>query len=276
MLVQCVECQKKYRIKDGVIPLQGADIKCAGGCGQTLRIAPRENLAMDASAIPVNKRKHQKEVKWFTRMGQLVRDWGYERKTLEYNMMFYMLREIRKRLGITFFDIACTTSLVRVDRELRYNCLMFMGASCVPPRGNGVESSIPAVLASIGETLRSHDGSGQFGVRGVMTVPYEDSFPAMFGFARGAQFASSWGEHVYGNVTEVLISGDAARELDDSYDYGKLHEVARVQVSRAPIDSSALTFRQRTAPALLLDAEPDPDLRCEDDEVRGLYKAYGM
>lgn len=273
MIVQCVTCQKKYRLKAEAVPESGAKVSCSGGCGKALIISPRKNLVADATGIPVTKRKHQKEVKWFGRMAQLLRDWGYEKKTAEYNMLFYFLRELRKRRGITFFDISCATALMRYDRELKYNCLAFMGACCVPPR-DGVESCVPDIILALAEALRGHDSAGVFTVDAVMTTPYEDSFPAVFSFVHGAQFAASWGEQVYGSVTEVLISADAVREIPPDFDFSRLHEVARVEVSRAPVDNGRLSFRDKVAPARIVNPEPDPELRCADKELKKLLEGY--
>lgn len=267
MIVQCAACQKKYKLKAENLPLEGARIKCSGPCGQSILVAPRDNLASDASAIPVNKRKHKKEVKWFGRMAGLIKSLGYERKTKEFNLMFYFLRELRKRQGITFFDISCTTALKSYDRELKYNCLMFMGKCCVPPWLDSLPSCVPDIILSLSQAYRAHDSAGEFSVSKVMAVPYEDSFPTVFSFLYGVPFVASWGEELYGNVTEVLISSDAVREIDEDFDFSRLHEVARVEVSRAPIDNGNLPFKTKIAPNLILNPDPDPEFRTSEKAV---------
>lgn len=273
MYVQCVACTKKYKIKAESIPHQGAVVTCKG-CGAKLRIGPRENLEGDHTKIPVTKRKHQKEVKWYGRTEESIKQMGYEKKTAEYNTLFYFQREIRKRFGITFFDIDIKARLKTVDRELMYNRLSFMGPCCVPPTDNAFESCISGLLGAMAAVLRGKDSAGRFTEDEVLRVAYKDSFPVLYRFGYGASFEASYGEVLYGNAVQVDISLDRIRELPDDYDGTDLHKVARVELSRVPIETGSMTLRELSTPGLHVNAEPDPDLRCTDKNVAKIIKRF--
>lgn len=273
MYIQCVQCQKKYKIKAGAIPPQGAAVPCKG-CGQKIIVAPRDNLAGDHTRIPVTKRKHQKEVKWYARMQDMIKGFGYERATSEYNMLFSLMREYRKRFGITFFDLTCKARVTQVDRELRYNVLEFSGEGCVPPV-DGVESFLASMMEGTGDVLRGKDSAGGFTAEPVMRVAYDDSFPAMAKFCLDAAFETSYGETIYGNAVRVDISMDNLREVPLGLDPGDIPKYARVEIGRFPLDTGRLTFAQRTAPGLIVHHDPDPELRCSNPLVARLIERYG-
>ena len=272
MYIQCVHCRKKFKVKSGAIPLQGAAITCKG-CGGKIRVAPRNNLEGDLTKIPVTKRKHQKEVKWYARMEEMIKGFGFEKKTREYNLLFNLMREYRKRFGITFFDITCSARVTRVDRELCYNVLEFSGECCVPPM-DGVDSCIASMMEGTGEVLRGKDSAGAFTSEPVMRVAYEDSFPAMVKFCLDAAFETSYGETIYGNAVRVDISLDALRGLPVPLPPEDIAKYARVEIALHPVDTGRLTFAQRTTPGLHVDSESDPELRCSNALVSKLIEIY--
>jgi len=274
MYVQCVQCTKKYKLSPGSIPLGGAAITCKG-CAQKLFIEPRDRVEGDMTRIPVTKAQHKKEVKWFHRSEEIIKEMGYEKKTAEYNMLFFFLREFRKRFGITFFDLNCNVRVKVIDRELMYNRLSFFGNCCVPPlKDNSFESCIPGILGGIAEVLRAKDSSGRFSVANSLRVAYPDSFPSLVRFVFGASFEASYGEMVYGNAVQVDISMDKIRALPDNYQGEDLGEHARIEVSRVPIETGRLTFRELTTPGLFVNPDPDPDLRCNDPAVARLVERF--
>lgn len=272
MYIQCVQCQKKYKIKAGAIPEQGAAVPCKG-CGGKIIVTPRDNLAGDQTKIPVTKRKHQKEVKWYARMQEMIRGFGYEKTTSEYNMLFALMKEYRKRFGITFFDLTCKARVAAVDRELCYNVLEFSGEGCVPPV-DGVDSILASMMEGTGDVLRGKDSSGAFMAEPVMRVTYDDSFPAMLKFCLDAAFETSYGETMYGNAVRVDISLDKLREVPLPLDPADIPKYARVEIARFPLDTGRLTFAQRTTPGLHVHQDTDPELRCGNPLVTKLIKAY--
>lgn len=272
MYIQCVRCRKKYRVKAEAIPLQGAAITCSG-CGEKIRVGPRDNIEGDMTKIPVTKRKHAKEVKWYTRMEEMIKGFGYERKTQEFNLLFNLMREYRKRFGITFFDITCSARLARVDRELCYNVLEFSGEVCAPPL-DGVESCVASMMEGAAEVLRGKDSAGKFSCEPVMRVAYEDSFPALLKFSLDAGFETTYGETLFGNAVRVDVSMDALREVPPKLEPGDISRYARVEMARYPVDTGRLTFAERTAPGLIVHPEPDPELRCSNPLVGKLITAY--
>ena len=181
--------------------------------GKKSSVAPRDNLAGDHTKIPVTKRKHQKEVKWYARMQEMLRDFGYTKATSEFNLLFALLREYRKRFGITFFDLTCKGPRERGGpRALRYNVLEFSGEGCTPPV-DGTESFLASMMEGTGDVLRAKDSAGAFTAEPIMRVAYDDSFPAMAKFCLDAAFETSYGETIYGNAVRVDISMDMLREV---------------------------------------------------------------
>ncbi|WP_461210217.1 zinc-ribbon domain-containing protein [Desulfocurvus sp. DL9XJH121] len=272
MYIQCVECRKKFKVKAGAIPPQGAEVPCKG-CGGTLRVEPRNNLEGDLTKIPVTKRKHQKEVKWYARMGEMLRGFGYESKTREYNLLFQLMREYRKRFGITFFDITCQARVARVDRELCYNVLEFSGECCSLPV-DGVDSCVASMMEGTAEVLRAKDSGGYFACEPVMRVAYEDSFPTVLKFCLGAAFETSYGETAYGNAARIDVSMDALRRLPPVLAAEDIPQYARVEMGLFPLDSGRLTFAQRTAPGLIVHRDPDPEMRCASPLAARLVERY--
>lgn len=274
MYVQCVSCRKKYRLDPARIPPGGGAVSCKG-CGVKLRVTPRDNVEADATRMPVTKAAHQKEVKWHDRSGAMLRSMGYEHKTAEYNMMFFLLREFRKRLGITFFDMGCSARVKHVDRELMYNRLSFFGDCCVPPFPGGAQSCLPDLLGGMAEVLRAKDSARRYCVDELLRVAYPDSFPVLMRFVLGVGFEASYGEMVYGSAVQVDIALDAVRELPDQYDCTDLERRARIEISRAPIETGRLTLGELMTPGVHLNPERDPDLRCACPVVDGLLRHYG-
>ncbi|BBD08178.1 hypothetical protein [Desulfovibrio ferrophilus] len=272
MYIQCLDCRKKLKVKSGSIPYQGAVVSCPG-CGGKLKVAPRDNQEADMTKIPVNKRKHKKEVKWHDRMTEMIRGFGYQSKTHEFNMLFSLMKEYRKRFGITFFDITCSARLAHVDRELAYNVLEFSGKCCVPP-ANGFESCVASMIEGTSEVLNSKDSTGRYTVEPVMRVQYPDSFPALIKFSLDAAFETSYGEVLYGNAVRIDLSLDNLRSVRAPFDGKDLVRYARIEMARYPVDTGRLTFAQRTTPGLHVHTEPDPELRCGDPDVLSLIEQY--
>ncbi|MCK9240863.1 hypothetical protein [Desulfocurvus sp.] len=273
MYVQCVSCVRKYRFDPAAVPAGGASAVCKG-CGARLPVAPRDNAEADAARPPVTKAAHQKELKWYARSDELLRGMGYQRKTAEYNMLFFMLREFRKRLGITFFDMGCSVRLKRVDRELAYNRLSFFGDCCVAPVPGGPPSCIPDLLCGMAEVLRAKDSARRFCADELLRVAYPDSFPVLVRFVLGVGFETSYAETVYGSAVQIDIGLDAVRELPEGYDGADLERRARVEISRVPIETGALPLAELLAPGLHLRPGRDPDLRCASPVLDALLAHY--
>jgi len=272
MYIQCVKCCKKLKVKAGSIPAQGAVVTCPG-CGDKLKVEPRNNQEGDQTKIPVTKSKHKKEVKWHDRMSEMIRGFGYQPKTREFNMLFALMKEYRKRFGITFFDITCAARLARVDRELAYNVLEFSGECCVPP-AEGFESCVASMIEGTSEVLNAKDSRGLYTCEPVMRVHYPDSFPAVIKFSLDAPFETSYGETLYGNAVRVDISLDNLRTVRAPFDEKELAKVARIEMARYPVTTGRLTFEERTAPGLFVHSDPDPELRLGDPKVARLIEQY--
>lgn len=272
MYIQCVDCCKKLKIKSGSIPSQGAVVSCPG-CGGKLRVEPRDNQEGDQTIIPVTKRKHLKEVKWHDRMTSMLKGFGYQPKTREFNLLFSLMKEYRKRFGITFFDITCSARLARVDRELAYNVLEFSGKCCVPP-AEGFESCVASMVEGTAEVLNGRDSSGRYAVEPLMRVYYPDSFPALIKFSLDAGFETSYGEVIYGNAVRIDLALDNLRKVRTPFDGKDLVRFARIEMARYPVDTGRLTFALRTTPGLHVHADPDPELRCADAGVLSLIEQY--
>jgi hypothetical protein len=273
MYVQCVSCARKYRFNPASVPPGGASAVCKG-CGTRLPVAPRGNVEGDATRPPVTKAAHQKELKWYARMEELLRAMGFERKTAEYNMMFFMLREFRKRLGITFFDMGCSARVKRVDRELAYARLSFFGDCCVPPVPGGPQSCIPDLLCGMADVLRAKDSARRFSMAELLRVVYPDSFPVLVRFVLGVGFETSHGETLYGGAVQIDIGLDAVRDLPEGYDGADLERRARVEISRVPIETGQMPLRELATPGLHLRPERDPDLRCVCPALDALLAHY--
>lgn len=272
MYIQCVDCQKKFRVKSGAIPAQGAVVSCAG-CGNRMKVAARDNLAGDRSKIPVNKRKHKKEVKWYTRTQEIIRGFGFERGSKEYNMMFWIMREVRKRFGITFLDFGCKVALLKVDRALAYNVLDFSGQCCIPPV-EGYDSCIGGLIEGMAEIVQLKDSSDYFTMEQLMRVHYENSFPSFIHFGYGTQFETSYGEVLYGNAARVDITIDALRELPVPFNPQTLPDYARIEIARFPVSGVGISYHDRMKPGLHVHVDPDPDIRCADPVVTKMITAY--
>lgn len=272
MYIQCLDCRKKLKVKSGSIPHQGAMISCPG-CGGKLKVEPRDNQEGDMTTISVNKRKHKKEVKWHGRMMDMIKGFGYKPKTREFNMMFNLMKEYRKRFGITFFDITCSARLAHVDRELAYNVLEFSGRCCVPP-AQGFDSCVASMIEGTAEILNARDSAGRYSVESILRVHYPDSFPALIKFSLDAGFETSYGEVQYGNAVRIDLSLDNLRKVRAPFSEEDLARYARIEIARFPVDTGRLTFAQRTTPGLHVHPEPDPELRCADPDVLSLIKQY--
>lgn len=272
MYIQCVACRKKLKVKSGSIPPQGATVACPG-CSQKLKVEPRDNLEGDQTKIPVNKAKHKKEIKWHDRMVETIRGFGYTPKTREFNMLFNLMKEYRKRFGITFFDITCSARLAHVDRELAYNVLEFSGDCCVPP-AEGFDSCIASMIEGTAEVLNARDSQGRYTMESVMRTHYQDSFPAVIKFSLDAAFETSFGETEYGNAVRVDISLDNIRKVTAPFDEMDLVSVARIEMARYPVTTGRLTLAERTTPGLFVHPEPDPEMRCNDPKIVELIKQY--
>ncbi|MBU1001074.1 MAG: hypothetical protein KKE73_00960 [Proteobacteria bacterium] len=272
MYIQCVDCCKKMKVKSGSIPPTGAVVSCPG-CGSKLRVDLRDNQEGDLTKMPVTKSKHLKEVKWHDRMNELIKGFGYQLKTREFNLLFTLMKEYRKRFGITFFDITTSARMARVDRELAYNVLEFSGKCCVPS-AEGFESCVASMIEGTAEVLNSKDSTGRYTVEPLLRVYYPDSFPAVFKFSLDAGFETSYGETLYGNAVRIDLSLDNLRKMRAPFDGKDLVQFARIEMARFPVDTGRLTFAQRTTPGLHVHADPDPELRCGDPQVLSLIKQY--
>ncbi len=272
MILQCVDCTKKYSINADHVPPTGVFATCAG-CGQKLHIAPRDNVEQDRTGLPATKQKQKSEVKWNTRVVDSIKSWGYKKGTKEANVLYYVFREFRKKFGATFFDTACRLELEYVDRELIYNRLRFTSDACIPATYEEMVSRLPRMIHTVAEAVRFHDG-GAYTVSDVLRIPYRDSFPTMFVFGSEAMFQNAEGDQVKGLVSEVALDIDALKSVESEPDEADIPSLGRVVMSRAPIDNDEMFFKDRVKPGLTLTTEPAPGLKLADQMVDSLINEY--
>ncbi len=272
MILQCFDCTKKYSINADHIPPTGVFATCAG-CGQKLRIAPRDNMETDKTGLPKTKQQQKSEAKWNSRVVDSIKGWGYKKGTKEANVLYYVFREFRKKFGSTFFDTACRLEVEYVDRELIYNRMRFTGDACIPATYEEMVSRLPRMLHTLAEAIRYHDG-GAYTVPDVLRIPYRDSFPTLFVFGSEAVFQNGEGDQVKGLVSEVALDIDSLKRLESEPGEADIPSFARVVMSRAPIVSDEMPFKDRILPGLTLHTEAAPGLKLADQSVDSLINEY--
>lgn len=272
MILQCFDCTKKYSINAENIPPEGVFATCAG-CGQKLRIAPRDNVETDRTGLPKPKQKQASEVKWNNRVLDSIKGWGYKKGTKETNVLYHVFRGFRKKFGATFFDTACRLEVEYVDRELIYNRMRFVGDACIPATYEEMVSRLPKMLHTLAEAVRLHD-AGLYTVPDVLRIPYRDSFPTMFVFSSEAVFQNAEGDQVKGMVSEVALDVDTLKTITDEPGEADIPSFARVVMSRAPIEADEMLFKDRIRPGLSLNTQAAPGLKLGDQAVDSLINEY--
>ncbi|MEW5773643.1 MAG: zinc-ribbon domain-containing protein [Thermodesulfobacteriota bacterium] len=266
MIVQCLDCKKKYLLKAQEIPVEGAAVRCKG-CDQVIRLARRDNAETDRSGITAFKKDNPREQKWNREMTETIRSFGYSRNTAEFNLLFNLVRKLRKMHGIAFVPIRLRLETERVERDLDYNVLHLVSDHCLPVADESGDSPLRKLVVGLWDAIKTHDYHSRFTLAEVMRVAWPDAFPALFVFA-GLAPCGEKGEP--GRVSEVTFTLDGLRNLPPDLELDSLPQVARVEISAAPLSASPLPFAERSAPGLV--AHPAP--ACASDAAAALLRQW--
>lgn len=269
MIVQCLDCKKKYLLKAEDIPEAGATVRCKG-CSQALRLVRRDNAETDRTGVTAFKKDNPREVKWNREMVDLIKSFGYRRNTMEFNLLFSLVSKLRKMHGIAFVPVRLRLAAERVERDLDYNALHLVSDHCLPAVDDTGESPLRKLLVGLWDALKTHDYTGRFTLAEVMRVAWPDSFPALFVFA-GLAPCGDKGEP--GRVSEVTFTLDGLRHLPPDLELEALPQVARVEIAPGPLPASALPFAERIAPGLVL-RQPEGSA-CASEAAEALLKQWG-
>ena len=268
MIVQCLDCKKKYLLKATEIPPEGAAVRCKG-CEQVIRLARRDNAEPDKAGMSAFKKDNPREQKWNREMNDQIRSFGYSRNTAEFNLLFNLVRKLRKMYGIAFVPIRLRLEMERVERDLDYNVLHLVSDHCLPVADETGDSPLRKLLVGLWDAIKTHDYGGRFSMAEVMRVPWPDAFPALFVFA-GLAPCGEKGEP--GRLSEVTFTLDGLRNLPPDLELDGLPQVARVEVSPTPLSASALSFAERSAPGLALHPAAGP--ACVPEAAAALFRQW--
>lgn len=268
MIVQCLDCKKKYLLKATEIPVEGAAVRCKG-CEQTIRLARRDNAEPDKAGVSAFKKDNPREQKWNREMNDAIKSFGYSRNTQEFNLLFNLVRKLRKMHGIAFVPIRLRLEMERVERDLDYNVLHLVSDHCLPVADETGDSPLRKLVVGLWDALKTHDYTGRFSLAEVMKVAWPDAFPALFVFA-GVTPCGAKGEPA--RVSEVTFTLDGLRNLPPDLELDNLPQVARMDISAGPLPGAALTFAQRSAAGLTVHPAADP--ACASDATAALLKQW--
>ena len=267
MIVQCLNCKKKYLLKATEIPVDGAAVRCKG-CEQAIRLVRRNNAEPDKAGISAFKKDNPREQKWNREMNDHIRQFGFNKNTQEFNLLFNLVRKLRKMHGIAFVPIRLRLEVERVERDLDYNVLHLVSDHCLPVVDETGDSPLRKLLVGLWDTLKTHDYSGRFTLAEVMKVAWPDAFPALFVFA-GVAPCGAKGEPA--RVSEVTITLDGLHNLPPDLELDMLPQVARVDLSSGPLPAPALSFTERSRPGLTVHPA---DPACAADVTAAMLKQW--
>lgn len=268
MIVQCLDCKKKYLLKATEIPAEGASIRCKG-CEQAIRLVRRDNAEPDKAGISAFKKDNPREQKWNREINDHIRSFGYSRNTQEFNLLFNLVRKLRKMHGIAFVPIRLRLETERVEWDLDYNVLHLVSDHCLPVVDETGDSPLRKLVVGLWDALKTHDYTGRFTLAEVMKVAWPDAFPALFVFA-GVAPCGPKGE--LARVSELTITLDNLRNLPPDLELDGLPQVARMDLSAGPLPGQALSFAQRSAPGLVVHPAQDP--ACPAEATAALLKQW--
>lgn len=268
MIVQCLDCKRKYLLKAVEIPAEGAAVRCKG-CEQVIRLARRDNAEPDRAGITAFKKDNPREQKWNREMTDAIRSFGYSRNTQEFNLLFSLVRKLRKMWGIAFVPLRLRLETERVERDLDYNALHLVSDHCLPLADETGDSPLRKLLVGLWDALKTHDYGSRFTLAEVMKVAWPDAFPALFVFA-GVAPCGPRGEPA--RVSEVTFTLDGLRNLPPDLELDNLPQVARVEIAAGPLPAAALPFAERSAPGLVLHPAAAPS--CAADATAALLKQW--
>jgi len=269
MIVQCLECRKKYLLKAVEIPPEGAAVRCKE-CGQPIRLARRDNAEPDRAGVSAFKKDNPREQKWNREMTDHIKSFGFSRNTQEFNLLFNLVRKLRKMHGIAFVPIRLRLEMERVEREMDYNALHLVSDHCLPLVDESGDSPLRKLLVGLWDALKTHDYGGRFSLAEVMKVAWPDAFPALVVFT-GLAPCGEKGEPA--RVSEVTLTLDGLRNLPPDLDLESLPQVARVELSTAPLPAAALSFTARSAPGLVI--HPAGDAPCASEAATAMLRQWG-
>lgn len=269
MIVQCLGCRKKYLLKATEIPPEGAAVRCKG-CDQVIRLARRDNAEPDRAGISAFKKDNPREQKWNREMNDQIRHFGFSRNTQEFNLLFNLVRKLRKMYGIAFVPIRLRLELERVERDLDYNVLRLVSDHCLPVVDETGDSPLRKLLVGLWDALKTHDYAGRFTQAEVMKVAWPDAFPAFIAFT-GLAPCGEKGEAA--RVSEVTFTLDGLRNLPPDLELDGLPQVARVEMAPGPLPAAPLPFAERGAPGLVLHPAGDPP--CASEAAAAMLKQWG-
>jgi predicted Zn finger-like uncharacterized protein len=259
MIVQCLDCAKKYRLKAEGPPPEGAVVRCQS-CGQAIKVARRDNQDQDKTKLSAFQQDVARETKWRQHMVDLFIGWGYRKGTVEMNALYALVSKLRKMYGMAFVPVRLKLEHAHVERELDYSVLHLVSEACLPLPDQEGDSPLRKLLVGLWDGLKTVDYSGRFALREIMPTPYKDSFPAMFAFT-GTAACGPKAEPLA--LSQVTFSVDALRALPPDLDLAALPQAARVRIGPPAPEEEQLSFAQRVAPGLTVrpldPAAPAPD-----------------
>jgi len=269
MIVQCLDCKKKYLLKATEIPPEGAAVRCKG-CEQMIRLARRDNAEPDRAGISAFKKDNPREQKWNREMTDSLRSFGFSRNTQEFNLLFNLVRKLRKMYGMAFVPVRLRLELERVERDLDYNVLHFVSDHCLPVADESGDSPLRKLLVGLWDALKTHDYTGRFTLAEVMRVAWPDAFPALFVFDGLAPCGAN---SEPGRVSAVTLTLDGLRNLPPDLELDGLPQVARVEIAAGALPSPALGFVERSAPGLV--QHQAPTAPCAADAAAAMLRQWG-
>ncbi|MFH1934952.1 MAG: HNH endonuclease [Pseudomonadota bacterium] len=113
-----------------------------------------------------------------------------------------------------------------------------------------LKNKITKIIKSIAEIIDRHDIPKRLTIDKISIYAKEPQFPTLFIFHTESKFISPFGEEFFAVNNEISISLDNLRKIESGFNGELLHQVARIEVSEIPIDSSHLSFEELIKPGL--------------------------
>lgn len=248
MIIQCVDCLKKYRLKaDGPLP-DGTVVRCPT-CNKPLPVGRRDNAELDRTGVDVAKPGTPDQARWNQKVADIIGSWGYSRGTKEMNLLFQFFEKLRKMYSVAYVPSRIQLDLVRVERELDYNVLKVSSEYCLPLPDESNESQLRKIILGLWNALNIGDPGKRFTLRNILSQPYPDSFPAVFQFIGTVDNGPDLPPRVW---SEATLSVDALRKITPDFELQRLPEVARLALGDTIRQGANLSFAERVRPGLLL------------------------
>lgn len=248
MIIQCVDCLKKYRLKADGPPPDGRAVRCPS-CNRPLPVVLRDNAEPDRTGADVAKPETPDQARWNQKVAGVIGSWGYARGTAEMNLLFLLFQKLRKMFGVAYVPSRIKPELARVERELDYNVLTISSEHCLPLPDASNESQLRKMILGLWNALSIGDSAKRFTLRKILGQPFPDSFPAVFRFIGTVYNGPDLPPRVW---SEATLSVDALRKITPDFELQRLPEVGRLALGDTIRQGANLGFAERIRPGLFL------------------------